>query len=161
MSVFTGEIESATIEGRTFEVFNVAIEEANAKISEAVLGQSLTTEPAASSLAAAMAIIDEIKCARDRTPFTFTCEVVIDIRDGRRLLTGRPRPKRAFTKARNQETRAQRRALVEMAGWCRHQSDAQIRTGAEIYRLCLPFAGRVSVPRSLRSLLGRYVGSGK
>ncbi len=127
--VFEANIESISIRGRTFDVCDaVNLEDA----ANAWGARSLTEH---------------------REPFSVSCDVVIGIRDGRRLLIGRPRPRRAITKARNQEKRELRRSLVEMAGWHRLRSGAVVGVTLE-YQL----SGRVSVPRSLRPLLGRWIG---
>ncbi len=160
--IYGGTIKSATIQGRTYEVFDAVIEEANAKISEA--GQSLTTGSTGSSLASAMATIEEIK--RSREPWTITVEMQpMGIRSWRMLTTGRPRPPRAETKRNNRRARRARRKLKNLAS-------LRVMNGPEWFEgaLWVVLSGpgwtkrlphRVSVPRSLRPLLGRYIGGGR
>jgi hypothetical protein len=157
--LYTGNVESVTFEGRTFDVFDDVIDETNHKISEAVLGTSLSTDPTASSSMSAKLRLDWFR--RSSAPFEFTCDVVIGIRDARRLLTGRPRHPRAVTKRLNRETRAARRELVHAAG-CVFERCISRMVGRDAESLATdPAPGRVSVPRSLRPLLGRWLGGGK
>jgi hypothetical protein len=69
-------------------------------------------------------------------------------------------PKRRKIRKDARKAKAElRRGLVEMADWCSYQTDDQIRSGAAV--LSTPFAigfGPVSVPRSLRRVLGRWIG---
>lgn len=161
--LYEGNVESVTFEGRTYKVFDDVIEEADQEISRAVLGQSLTTDPAASSSMSAKLSLDWFR--RSAVPFEFTCEVVIGIRDARWLPTGRPRPPRAETKRSNRQVQRARRKLKNLASlrvtngpeW--FESAARNVTRGPVWLHGLQ--RRVSVPRSLRPLLGRYVGGGR
>jgi hypothetical protein len=77
------------------------------------------------------------------------------------LLTGRPRPKRGITKELNRQRRLLRGLLVLEAGIVGERLPWGCGDSGE--QMLLEFAnGRaVSVPRSLRHLLGRYVGGGR
>lgn len=160
MSVFRGKITSVSIGGRTYEVFDVVIGEANAKMSEAILGQNLTTEVPASSLGSALVHITELKLSRP--VFNLDLEVVIGTREMRRLLTGRPRPPRAETQSSNRRVKRARRKLRNLA-------NLRMLHGPEWFEralhnvLCGPgwtkgLPRGVSVPRSLRPFLGRWLG---
>jgi hypothetical protein len=73
----------------------------------------------------------------------------------------RPRPPRAVTKRLNRDTRLARKELVHSAG-CVFERCISRMVGRDPESIALdPSPGRVSVPRSLRALLGRYVGGGR
>lgn len=88
---------------------------------------------------------------------TFESTMPIGIRTWRLLSTGRPRPKREVTKRRNKQRRAIRRGLVLSASdgaWAVEQDG--FGTMKDLWQATR--VGRVSVPRSLRPFLGRWVG---
>jgi hypothetical protein len=91
----------------------------------------------------------------------FDCMVQVGIRECRRLFTGRPRHPRAVNKRRNRERRLLRRLLVLDAG--ERPITFQWGVGCSTEQALIEFAnGRpVSVPRSLRPRLGRWVGGSK
>jgi hypothetical protein len=155
VTLFEGNIKSASIGGRTFEVFDVVIGEAEAAISEAALPQRFTDLPG-SSEAAALAMRSE------RAPFTFTLTLEpIGVRGWRMLTTGRPRPPRAVTKRLNRERRILRRLLVHDAGQSPRAWEWGIGDATERALLGLANGRPVSVPRSLRPQLGRHAGGGR
>jgi hypothetical protein len=150
VTVFKGTITSASIDGRTYEVFDAVIGEANAEMSALALGSSFTDLPG-SSEAAALAHREE-----QRRAFSVTLEMQpIGIRGWRMLTTGRPRPPRAATKAQNREARELRRYLVRAAGSPRLLAKFH---AALIWGDFLGGNKAVSVPRSLRPVLGRWIG---
>lgn len=151
--LYEGNVESVTFHGRTYKVFDDVIEEANAEMSALALGSSFLAVPG-SSEAAALAHHEE-----RRNAFSVTLEMQpLGIRGWRMLTTGRPRPKRAETKAQNRDARELRRYLVRSA------SSERLRDRFVANLIWGDFLGGnkpVRVPRSLRCWLGLHIGGDK